>query len=335
MTRLYSDAKITLANCFWGNESIWLTLIFREDTEMKKTKNRLLQSTGLRLLRGVCAGAIAGVMLAVTAVPAMAAVTPTYPTDKGNCVININYKELNEKLTKVTARAYQVASVYSGEKGYVYQLTDEFADLKLNEDDANPVDVTEMVTALRDKSVDARKYLNAVYKKIPTIDDVSGIETTAVFDTSVDASATGVKLTVPEWGLYYVYSTVEKPNRYGVQPFLVTITEENLVDGVFSVVANPKTSASTNTTPGGGGGNPPPRGNTPPPTGNNPPPETPPSDGTVLGAARDLIPPQVLGANRLPQTGQLWWPVPILCIAGFVLIGSGIYRRKHVPAAVH
>ena len=314
---------------------------------MKKTENRLLQGTGLRLLKGVCAGAIAGVMLAVTAVPAAAAITPTYPTDKGNCEININYKDLNEKLTKVTARAYQVASVYSGDKGYVYQLTDEFADLKLNEDDANPVDVATMVTSLIDRTVDAQRYLNAIYRKITTIEDVSHIETTAVFDTSVDAAATGVKLTVPEWGVYYVYSTVERPNRYSVQPFLVTITEKNLAGGVFSVAANPKTSVSTNTTPGGGGNppsggktpppgnNPPPPGNNPPPPGNNPPPDTPPSDGTVLDAARDLVPSQVFGANRLPQTGQLWWPVPILCIAGFVLIGSGVYRRKHVPAAVH
>jgi hypothetical protein len=46
----------------------------------------------------------------------------------------------------------------------------------------------------------------------------------------------------------------------------------------------------------------------------------------VLGAIRDL--PEVLGARRLPQTGLLWWPVPILVILGIWLIFKGI--RKNV-----
>lgn len=30
----------------------------------------------------------------------------------------------------------------------------------------------------------------------------------------------------------------------------------------------------------------------------------------------------------LPQTGQLWWPVPILAIAGLMLMIAGIIRRR-------
>lgn len=30
----------------------------------------------------------------------------------------------------------------------------------------------------------------------------------------------------------------------------------------------------------------------------------------------------------LPQTGQLWWPVPILAIAGLMLMIVGIIRRR-------
>ncbi len=50
----------------------------------------------------------------------------------------------------------------------------------------------------------------------------------------------------------------------------------------------------------------------------------------VLGAIRKLITdgPAVLGARRLPQTGQLWWPLPILVIGGILLIGFGIRLRK-------
>ena len=31
---------------------------------------------------------------------------------------------------------------------------------------------------------------------------------------------------------------------------------------------------------------------------------------------------------RLPQTGQLWWPVPLLALAGAALMAAGILRRR-------
>ena len=46
----------------------------------------------------------------------------------------------------------------------------------------------------------------------------------------------------------------------------------------------------------------------------------------VLGAFRNL--PAVLGARRLPQTGQLWWPLPILVIAGVLFIIKGIRTNR-------
>ncbi len=46
---------------------------------------------------------------------------------------------------------------------------------------------------------------------------------------------------------------------------------------------------------------------TPPPPNNPPTPPTPPT--TVTG--------------KLPQTGQLWWPVPVLFCAGLVAVGAG------------
>lgn len=75
----------------------------------------------------------------------------------------------------------------------------------------------------------------------------------------------------------------------------------------------------------------------PPPTPDDPTPDDPtPDDPTpsvplpdlpeVLGAIRDL--PAVLGARRLPQTGLLWWPIPILVILGIVLIVKGIRKNS-------
>ncbi len=61
------------------------------------------------------------------------------------------------------------------------------------------------------------------------------------------------------------------------------------------------------------------------------PSETPgiPSIPEVLGAVRDRL-PQVLGARRLPQTGQLWWPLPVLIIVGVLLIIRGIRKNKEL-----
>ncbi|MBO4457162.1 MAG: Cna B-type domain-containing protein [Butyrivibrio sp.] len=72
---------------------------------------------------------------------------------------------------------------------------------------------------------------------------------------------------------------------------------------------------------------PPSNDETPSGGGDTTPDETPVPD--VLGAVRKLAElPAVLGARRLPQTGQLWWPLPILIIAGLALIIKGI-RKTH------
>ncbi|SEL10328.1 hypothetical protein SAMN04487770_1068 [Butyrivibrio sp. ob235] len=65
-----------------------------------------------------------------------------------------------------------------------------------------------------------------------------------------------------------------------------------------------------------------------PDTPNNPTPDDTPD---VLGAIRDFIGelPEVLGARRLPQTGQLWWPIPVLAILGILLIIFGFRSEKH------
>lgn len=47
--------------------------------------------------------------------------------------------------------------------------------------------------------------------------------------------------------------------------------------------------------------------------------------GRDSGTGKNYIP----GKQRLPQTGQLWWPVGILSVAGLLLFGTGWMRRNH------
>ena len=34
------------------------------------------------------------------------------------------------------------------------------------------------------------------------------------------------------------------------------------------------------------------------------------------------------GGGKLAQTGQLWWPVPVLVCAGLACIAVGLFRRR-------
>ncbi|MBP3277728.1 MAG: Cna B-type domain-containing protein, partial [Butyrivibrio sp.] len=124
-----------------------------------------------------------------------------------------------------------------------------------------------------------------------------------------------------------------------------TVREVGIADGYsssISVYQKPGTHdfVYTCVNSRGGGDNPPPPPDNPPPDNpppDNPPPNTPPSNPpgvpdipAVLGAIRQL--PQVLGARRLPQTGQLWWPLPILVIAGIFFIVKGIKKNAKMKA---
>ena len=159
-----------------------------------------------------------------------------------------------------------------------------------------------------------------------------------------DEFASGETVTLPP-GAYYVvqadtasvltrtnvirrYQTVNG-TRYTLGTAIVSLPNDDAdtdKDGVVEI--HPKSVSVSRTIPGG----PPPGGpGGPPPTNNRrvPPPEDPPSEGSVLGASRDNIePPQVLGANRLPRTGQLWWPVPVLDVLGMAMIAVGVMKRR-------
>ena len=121
----------------------------------------------------------------------------------------------------------------------------------------------------------------------------------------------------------HVFTVAEKvPTGYKV-----TYTN----NGAIFTMTNTGTPDKPSTPPGT-----PDKPSNPPGTPDNPP-ETPQGPvGEVLGAARRLLlgedeSPEVLGARRLPQTGQLWWPVFVLAAGGMALIFAGAMseRRSH------
>ena len=89
-------------------------------------------------------------------------------------------------------------------------------------------------------------------------------------------------------GLYLLVQTKESSDNAEFAPFLFSIPDPN---GKYQIEASPKPSVTKKTEDK--------------PKKDNPP-----------------------GGNKLPQTGQLWWPVPILLIAGLFLILVGVVFRK-------
>ena len=328
---------------------------------MKKTKDRLLWGAGRRLLKTAFAGVLAGAMVAMTAMPAFAEggmldFVDLEQIEKSEDTFSLNlvYKYTQgSTVGKSTVLAEDISSqmglkIYkladlsrksdAEDFHYVYKSGVPKADAYASEEYADS-----LVAALKEDDT----VIPALVKEYDQMYDDGKLNSLEYQSGTLNKEVALKGKGLAPCGVYYVH--VEYPNgrkdfaikgrNYTIQSVIITVpnviydaeadtghqTDEG-TNHVVTVCPKPaQVSATTPDTPPGGGN--------PPPGGGNPPPgRVPPSEGSVLGASRDEIPPQVLGANRLPQTGQLWWPVPVLCIMGFGLIVSGVHRRKAAEA---
>ena len=95
-----------------------------------------------------------------------------------------------------------------------------------------------------------------------------------------------------EVGLYLITQSTASTGYSIMDPFLISIPGKETEKDRYNVNASPKMGKIQKET-------------TPPPKDN-----TPPSGG------------------KLPQTGQLWWPVAVLLAAGVILLVVGVFRRR-------
>lgn len=93
-----------------------------------------------------------------------------------------------------------------------------------------------------------------------------------------------------ELGLYLVVQETAAPGYGKAAPFLVSVPYLHNGEYIYDVKPVPKTDLEREVTP-----------------------TKPPSSG---------------GGGRLPQTGQLWWPVPVLICAGLFSMVVGLIRRR-------
>lgn len=95
-----------------------------------------------------------------------------------------------------------------------------------------------------------------------------------------------------ELGLYLIVNTTAAEGYASVNTFLISVPR--YLDGsyVYDVTASPKIETANNSAP------------------------------------KIPNPKPVVSGEKLPQTGQLWWPVPVMAIVGMLFVMLGWYRRR-------
>ena len=127
--------------------------------------------------------------------------------------------------------------------------------------------------------------------------------------TTVSVNANGkASISKLELGLYLVTQDSPAAGYAALNPFLVSIPLKDGDSLVYNVDASPKAGTVV--------------------TADEPDP-TPSGDTSAPASGTPASAPSKLAARTLPQTGQLWWPVPFLAIAGMLFVALGWLRRKH------
>lgn len=116
-----------------------------------------------------------------------------------------------------------------------------------------------------------------------------------------------------ELGLYLVTEAVSPEGHNPISPFLITVPQVVNGEYIYTVDATPKTGTSD-------------------PTPTEPSKPTEPTTPTTPTSPTSPTSPTTTNPTtpdeKLPQTGQLWWPVYLLTAAGLTLFFYGWLRRR-------
>ena len=130
----------------------------------------------------------------------------------------------------------------------------------------------------------------------------------------------------------YVWTDLDKNADWSIVEQEVPEGYETYTDlkGVTFVIENVKETPPPDIPPEEPPETPPETPWTPPGTDPGPGPENPPTDTWTPPGTPWTPPttPQVPNDPKIPQTGQLWWPVPVLTIAGLGVLLAGVFCRR-------
>lgn len=114
-------------------------------------------------------------------------------------------------------------------------------------------------------------------------------------------------------GVYLVVNTAASKGYEAMNAFLITVPRYLNGAYVYDVSANPKSETLDPVKADGSK----PKASSP---------------GT---AASGSVGKKSSAGGKLPQTGQLWWPVPVLALAGMLFVSFGWYRRRGFGECSH
>ena len=249
-----------------------------------------------RFIRLALALTLALLTVASTLPPALAAPD----LNKKDCSITLSLSGMEGG----TVVLYQVAGVKQEDANYVYDVSKgDFADS----------DTAKRITGLSE---------NELEKQNPTLSAILVKEAdTRKLSPRKTAQITGGKAEFKDLpvGLYLLYQTTASNGGKKLTPFLLSVPQRDPKTGaeIYAVSAAPKSGITT----------------PPPSISPSPSPSVSPSPSHTPRPSYTPYYPTVTytpGKSYvyLPQTGQLWWPVPVLAALGVVLVISGLLLRR-------
>ncbi|MCD8082640.1 MAG: hypothetical protein LUE86_03685 [Clostridiales bacterium] len=244
--------------------------------------------------------------LVMTGMTAFAAVPDTART--GSITVTMLSESTGATVAGGTLTAYQVGTVAENDGNYSFAMTDDFAGSGVSLTDMDSQDLSALASTLSSYVSD------------------NGLEGTTVTIDS-DGVATFSDLTL---GLYLIVQNTSASGYYAVSPFLVTVPILSDGEYVYDVNATPKTEALSKKSSGGGssgGGSGSGGGSSSSSSVSSSSSGGPgvSSGESGPGSQGELSSddPGSLELLRLPQTGQLNWPVPVLTLCGLLMFSLG------------
>jgi hypothetical protein len=229
------------------------------------------------------------------------------PTQQGAISVTLATETKTE--TEGTLALYQVAELELGTTAYTYGYTQDFASCGLQLEELGSAELAQSLA-----------------------DYAKGEELTYV---TQDLDENGqVSFENLELGVYLVVQTKAEKGFSKADPFLVTIPMTEGDSYVYQVDATPKVTGVYETETEGSGR----PEETPAPT-ETPQPEETPSEETPSQETTTVVPstpttpqspstPSTTTTTKLPQTGQLNWPVPLMAMSGVILFALGWWLKQ-------
>lgn len=248
---------------------------------------------------------LASLALMVSLMPAALAATTVDPeNDKGNITVTLKYGE--NPVSGIGITLYRVATGKVVDHNLYFEAVSALAPVELDglTDKETAQATSDLVGKIQNLDSEARADL--------------AVETVT---TNEEGAAKFENLSV---GVYLAVQSTS--SRYTFNPVLMylpyTFRDETGagLDWEFAVTANPKVSYQGD---GGGGNTPPPIDIPPDEPPLSPPPDFPPEE-PELEDILDEEPPLAL----LPATGLLQWPIPVMAMAGLLLIAMGLLSEQ-------